>query len=84
MNSCIGGLAGLMIQILIYPFDYLRVLISNEVKTNSDSGIVSKVKEAFRQRGYKGIFNGVAINLFYMTAARAIYFGIFDSYKNTT
>jgi hypothetical protein len=29
MNTAIGGLAGLTIQILIYPFDYLRIIVSS-------------------------------------------------------
>jgi hypothetical protein len=34
-------------------------------------------------RGLRGIFNGVLINLVYMSAARGIYFGFYDSYKHS-
>jgi hypothetical protein len=33
-------------------------------------------------KGLSGIFNGVMINLVYMSAARGVYFGLYDSYKN--
>lgn len=35
------------------------------------------------QKGLRGIFNGVLVNLVYMSAARGIYFGIYDSYKHS-
>lgn len=39
------------------------------------------IKEAMHQRGFTGIFNGVSMNLIYMTSARGVYFGMFDSFK---
>lgn len=29
VNSLVGGMAGLAIQVLIYPFDYFRIILSN-------------------------------------------------------
>lgn len=29
VNSVVGGAAGLAIQIMIYPFDYFRIILSN-------------------------------------------------------
>jgi solute carrier family 25 (adenine nucleotide translocator) protein 4/5/6/31 len=34
-------------------------------------------------RGFRGIFNGVLINLVYMSLARGVYFGFYDSYKRS-
>lgn len=82
VNSTIGGLAGFMIQVLIYPFDYFRIIISNEIKSHPGSGIVKCIKEAVHHRGILGIFNGITMNLIYMTTARGLYFGIFDTFKN--
>lgn len=81
VNSAIGGAAGLLIQIVLYPFDYFRIILSNEVKSHPGYGIVKCIKEAMHHKGLLGIFNGVSINLVYMTLARGIYFGLYDSYK---
>lgn len=35
-----------------------------------------------RHRGVLGIFNGVTNNLIYMSSARGVYFGLFDSFKD--
>lgn len=82
VNGLIGGFAGFVIQLMIYPFDYFRIIISNEVKSKSGSGLVRCVKEAIKQRGILGIFNGVTMNVLYMSSARAVYFGLFDSFKD--
>lgn len=81
VNSIIGGFAGFIIQVLIYPFEYFRVVVSNQIKQQSNSGIIACVKEAMHQRGLAGMFNGVSMNLIYMTSARGVYFGMFDSFK---
>ena len=36
------------------------------------------------KKGIAGLFNGVIMNLIYMTSARGIYFALFDSYKDKT
>ena len=83
VNGAIGSIAGLAIQITIYPFDYFRVILSNEIKSHPDFGLMKAIKEAMHHRGFSGIFNGVLINLVYMSAARGIYFGLYDSYKHS-
>ncbi len=81
VNGAIGSIAGFAIQISIYPFDYFRIMLSNEVKAHPGYGLVKCIKEAILHRGFRGIFNGVMINLVYMTGARGIYFAVYDSYK---
>lgn len=44
VNGAIGSLAGLAIQISIYPFDYFRVVLSNEIKSHPDFGIIKCIK----------------------------------------
>jgi hypothetical protein len=44
VNGAIGSLAGLAIQITIYPFDYFRVILSNEIKSHPDFGLVKAIK----------------------------------------
>lgn len=51
------------------------------MKNHPKTGIVKCIKEAFHHRGVWGIFNGVSMNLAYMTSIRAIYFGMFDTFK---
>jgi hypothetical protein len=82
VNGFIGGLAGFIIQVMIYPFDYFRIVISNEIKSHPNSGVIKYIKDAMLHRGIMGIFNGVTMNLLYITSARAVYFCFFDSFKN--
>jgi len=84
VNSLIGGGAGLAIQVMIYPFDYFRIILSNEVKNHPGDGIVKCIKEVIHNKGILGIFKGVSMNLFYIGSARAVYFGLYDSYKTIT
>jgi hypothetical protein len=44
VNGAIGSVAGLAIQITIYPFDYFRVILSNEIKAHPDFGLVKAIK----------------------------------------
>jgi hypothetical protein len=82
VNGFAGGLAGFIIQLIIYPFDYFRIIISNETKKNPNMGILQLAKDAMKHRGILGIFNGVTNNVIYMASARGVYFGLFDSFKD--
>lgn len=82
VNGFAGGSAGFIIQFIIYPFEYFRVIISNETNKNPKMGIVQCVKDAMKHRGIRGIFNGVTNNVIYMASARGVYFGLFDSFKD--
>lgn len=80
MNSLIGSTSSITTALMLYPFEYARVILSNKLE-NDRSGIFKCVKDTIIKQGIGGIYHGASIALIGTLIFRGTYFGIFDSLK---
>jgi len=75
-------LAGISTRMLLYPLEYTRNMMNNQIKRKN--GIVSCLKEALCKDGVRGIYRGALTSLVGVGIFRSTYFGIYDTFKNKT
>ena len=81
VNSMGGTLGGITTRLLLYPFDYTRTKMANDV-ARKDGGILRTLLGTFQKEGLKGIYRGALISFYGISIFRGTYFGIYDSYKS--
>lgn len=82
MNSIGGSLGGVTTRLLLYPFDYTRTKMANDI-TKKDGGIVKTLLNTIRKEGPLGIYRGALISFVGISIFRGTYFGIYDTYKSS-
>ncbi len=82
VNSVGGTLGGITTRILLYPFDYTRTKMANDVN-GKEGGILSNLFKTFKAEGLFGIYRGALISFYGISIFRGTYFGIYDSYKGS-
>ena len=87
-NSMVSGsIAGASTQFFVYPLDYTRVRLTNDVMSGSGkkqfNGIMDCMRATYHSDGIRGIYRGFLVTCFYMMLYRGCYFGLNDSIKPT-
>ena len=81
INSLGGTLGGITTRLLLYPLDYTRTKIANDILCN-EGGILRTLLVTFRKQGLVGIYRGALISFCGISIFRGTYFGIYDSFKS--
>ena len=79
-NIVSGVFGGWLTLVFLYPFDYSRLKISNDI-SGKNGGIYQTLKTTYKKEGLKAIYRGAQISFFGVGIFRGVYFGIFDTYK---
>jgi len=86
-NVLSGSLAGASTQFIVYPLDYVRTRLTNDImiaKHNGKkqfNGIVDCMVKTFHSDGMRGLYRGFVVTCLTMIIYRGIYFGLNDSIK---
>jgi len=80
LNTVSGISSGFLIITLLYPLDYARLKITNNIK-GDNSRIWKTIRRTFQAEGLRGIYRGVLMSYLGMTIFRGTFFGLFDTFK---
>lgn len=83
-NLLAGAAAGGSTQMLVYPLDYARTRLANQVKsgkTGEYQGLMDCIKKTYRSDGLEGLYRGFTVSCMCMVIYRGFYFGIYDSLR---
>lgn len=82
-NNMIGGsLAGASTQFFVYPLDYTRTRLTNDIQMAKKGnkrqfeGIADCLKKTFQSDGPRGFYRGFVVTCIFMMVYRGIYFGL--------
>lgn len=87
MNIFYGSAAGASTQFFVYPLDYIRTRLTNDIqlaKTGAQrqfDGILDCMKKTYSWDGMRGLYRGFVVSCVFMMIYRGIYFGLNDSVK---
>lgn len=79
-----GGLAGASTQLVVYPLDYARTRLSNQVGKNtpdSFNGLADCLMKTYKNDGVLGLYRGFTVSCLCMIIYRGLNFGIYDSLR---
>ena len=82
-----GSLAGASTQCFVYPLDYTRTRLTNDIvmsqlgKERQFNGIVDCMRKTFSTDGLRGLYRGFVVTCLFMMVYRGIYFGLNASVK---
>lgn len=82
-----GGFAGWSTQFFVYPFDYVRTRLANDLLVAKNggkkqfSGILDCVRKTYESDGLRGLYRGFVVSCIFMIIYRGFYFGLNDSIK---
>ncbi len=77
-----GSLAGASTQFFVYPLDYTRTRLTNDIylaKTGMKrqfAGIADCFKKTYKWDGIRGLYRGFVVSCLFMMIYRGIYFGL--------
>ena len=83
INSLSGISSGFVTITLLYPLDYARLKLTNNIKGKNKS-IFPTIYKTFKMQGFQGIYRGVLMAYFAMSIFRGSFFGIYDTFKHST
>ena len=86
-NIAAGGLAGASVLSIMYPLDYVRVHLINDLKSPKGhgtgqymfSGSTNVCKQTLAANGVRGLYRGFGIALAGIFMYRGLYFGLYDT-----
>lgn len=84
MNLVAGGTAGASTQLIVYPLDFARTRLANQVKMqkgNQFNGLTDCIKKTIKTDGLEGLYRGFTVSCLCMVIYRGLYFGIYDSLR---
>lgn len=79
-NLLAGGMAGATSMMFVYPLDYCRTRLANDIGKQY-KGLIDCVAKTFKSDGLQGIYRGLSVSLVGIFVYRAFYFGTYDSGK---
>lgn len=79
-NLLAGGSAGAISLVFVYPLDYCRTRLANDVGTKY-TGLIDCVSKTYKSDGIVGLYRGLSISLAGIFVYRALYFGSYDTGK---
>ena len=80
LNFFAGALSALFSLPLIYPFEYARQKLTNDI--SGKGTLIKYIIRAYQSEGLKGVYKGGFSFLISGAVFRAFYFGIFDTLKS--
>lgn len=86
-NVLSGSLAGVATQFVVYPLDYVRTRLTNDIMTAKEkgskqfNGIWDCMKKTVKSDGLHGVYRGFIATCYTMIIYRGIYFGLNDTVK---
>lgn len=87
LNLAAGGAAGAATQTIVYPLDYARTRLANQVKQKNINtkiqfnGLVDCLKKTYKTDGAEGLYRGFTVSCLCMIIYRGLYFGIYDTLR---
>lgn len=82
VNFISGILGSWIVLMFIYPFDFARTQLSNDLE--GQGTIRSFLKKTYQMEGIRGIYRGGMVNFVLSPIFRGIYFGVFDTVKQVS
>lgn len=79
VNFVSGILGSWIVFFFIYPFDFARTQLSNDIKGNGT--IRSFLRNTYKEEGLKGVYRGGLVNFILSPLFRGLYYGVFDTVK---
>lgn len=79
-NLLSGGFAGATSLLFVYPLDYCRTRLGNDVG-NKYTSLLDCVRKTFASDGLNGLYRGLSVSMVGIFVYRALYFGTYDSGK---
>ena len=87
INLLSGGLAGTTSSFLLYPLDFIRTRLASDIgketKNREFKGFIDCIKKIYKKNNIKGFYKGISIALPSIFVYRSLYFGLYDSGKNS-
>ncbi|KAJ1726479.1 ADP/ATP carrier protein, partial [Coemansia biformis] len=86
-NMISGGLAGAMSLLFVFPLDLARVRMALDVGTGPSrqfTGLIDCLSNIYQSGGLGALFSGFGASVVALVLYRALYFGIYDMYKQMT
>jgi solute carrier family 25 (adenine nucleotide translocator) protein 4/5/6/31 len=85
-NLASGAAAGATSLLFVYPLDYVRTRLANDVKNATGSerqfkGLVDVFEKTLASDGVAGLYRGFMPSVIGIIVYRGLYFGIYDSIK---
>jgi solute carrier family 25 (adenine nucleotide translocator) protein 4/5/6/31 len=85
-NVTSGGVAGGLSLFFVYPLDYARTRMANDLKGKDGgerkfNGLIDVFKKTVASDGITGLYRGFAISLVGIVIYRGAYFGLYDTLK---
>jgi solute carrier family 25 (adenine nucleotide translocator) protein 4/5/6/31 len=86
-NMLYGSIAGASTQFFVYPLDYVRTRLTNDIQiakaggTRQFDGILDCMKKTWSWDGLRGLYRGFVVSCVFMMIYRGFYFGLNDSIK---
>ena len=84
-NVMAGGAAGAASLLFVYPLDFARTRLATDVGKKADrefTGLTDCVTKIVKTDGVYGLYRGFGISVVGIIIYRALYFGMFDTFKN--
>jgi solute carrier family 25 (adenine nucleotide translocator) protein 4/5/6/31 len=75
-----GASAGLLTRAMLYPLEYTRNKMNNQVKDGKRS-IWGCLREVYEREGIRGVYRGAMVSFVGVAIFRSTYFGIYDTFK---
>merc|ERR1712070_1103286 len=87
-NLASGGLAGAISLMFVYPLDFARTRLANDLKSNKKGsgerqfkGLIDVYKKTIASDGVIDLYRGFCISCVGIIIYRGFYFGLYDSLK---
>ncbi|KAL4468856.1 hypothetical protein ABPG72_008783 [Tetrahymena utriculariae] len=87
-NLASGGLAGFFSSIFSYPLDYARTRLTNDFHSpkignqKQYNGLIDVFRKTLASDGIVGFYRGFIISSFGIIIYRAVYFGLYGSFRH--
>ena len=85
-NVAAGGAAGAASLLFVYPLDFARTRLATDVGKGAENrefaGLTDCVMKIVKHDGVYGLYRGFSISVVGIIIYRALYFGMFDSFRN--
>lgn len=81
-NVKCGSLAGATTQLFVYPLDYTRTRLTNDIVmaklggNRQFNGVMDCMKTTYQSDGIRGLYRGFAVSCMFMMVYRGMYFGL--------
>lgn len=86
-NLAAGGAAGSSSLVFVYPLDYARTRLTNDLKNAKKggqkefNGLIDVITKTVKHDGPVGLYRGFVISCVGIVVYRGLYFGMYDSLK---